>query len=137
MSFHYHLDQINQAVDYLDEFLQSTVICFDGPIGAGKTTLISRLCQRWKVTDSISSPTFSIVNHYNSTTKGLIYHFDFYRLESVEEALDIGTEEYLESGNICMIEWSERILALLPKNFSRVNIEINSDQSRSLKIVSL
>ena len=137
MSFHYHLDQINQAVDYLDEFLQSTVICFDGPIGAGKTSLISRLCQRWKVTDSISSPTFSIVNHYNSITKGLIYHFDFYRLKSLEEALDIGTEEYLESGNICLMEWSERISTLLPENCNRVNIEINNYQSRFINIVSL
>ncbi len=137
MSFRYHLNQINQAVDYLDEHLQSPVICFDGPIGAGKTTLISRLCQKWQVMDSISSPTFSIVNHYNSLNKGLIYHFDFYRLESLEEVLDIGIEEYLDSGNICLIEWSERVLALLPENCSRVNIEINNDQSRSINIVSL
>ena len=137
MSFHYHLDQINQAVDYLDEHLQSPVICFDGPIGAGKTTLISRLCQKWQVTDSISSPTFSIVNHYNSLTKGLIYHFDFYRLESLEEVLDIGIEEYLDSGNICLMEWSEKILTLLPENCIRVNIETNNDQSRSINIVSL
>ena len=137
MSFRYHLNQINQAVDYLDEHLQSPVICFDGPIGAGKTTLISRLCQKWQVMDSISSPTFSIVNHYNSLSKGLIYHFDFYRLESLEEVLDIGIEEYLDSGNICLIEWSEKILTLLPENCVRVNIETNNDQSRSINIVSL
>ena len=137
MSFRYHLNQINQAVDYLDEHLQSPVICFDGPIGAGKTTLISRLCQKRQVMDSISSPTFSIVNHYNSLSKGLIYHFDFYRLESLEEVLDIGIEEYLDSGNICLIEWSEKILTLLPENCVRVNIETNNDQSRSINIVSL
>ena len=137
MSFRYHLNQINQAVDYLDEHLQSPVICFDGPIGAGKTTLISRLCQKWQVMDSISSPTFSIVNHYNSLNKGLIYHFDFYRLESLEEVLDIGIEEYLDSGNICLIEWSEKILTLLPENCIQVNIETNNDQSRSINIVSL
>ncbi len=137
MSFRYHLNQINQAVDYLDEHLQSPVICFDGPIGAGKTTLISGLCQKWQVMDSISSPTFSIVNHYNSLSKGLIYHFDFYRLESLEEVLDIGIEEYLDSGNICLIEWSEKILTLLPENCVRVNIETNNDQSRSINIVSL
>ena len=137
MSFRYHLNQINQAVDYLDEHLQSPVICFDGPIGAGKTTLISRLCQKWQVMDSISSPTFSIVNHYNSLSKGLIYHFDFYRLESLEEVLDIGIEEYLDSGNICLIEWSEKILTLLPENCIRVKIETNNDQSRSINILSL
>ena len=137
MSCRYHLHQINKVVDYLDENLQNPVICFEGSLGAGKTTLISRLCQKWQVSDSVSSPTFSIVNNYNSATKGLIYHFDFFILENLEEALDIGIEEYLDSGNICLIEWSERIFKLLPENYTRVNIEINNDQSRSINIVSL
>tara|TARA_S200000501_G_scaffold150373_1_gene141804 strand:+ start:1841 stop:2254 length:414 start_codon:yes stop_codon:yes gene_type:complete len=137
MSCRYHLHQINKVVDYLDENLQSPVICFEGSLGAGKTTLISRLCQKWQVSDSVNSPTFSIVNNYNSANKGLIYHFDFFRLESLEEALDIGIEEYLDSGNICLIEWSEKIFKLLPENYTRVNIEINNDQSRSINIVSL
>ena len=137
MSYRYHLHQINRVVDYLDGNLQSPVICFEGSMGAGKTTLISRLCQKWQVSDSVNSPTFSIINNYNSASKGLIYHFDFFRLESLEEALDIGIEEYLDSGNICLIEWSERIFKLLPENYTRVNIEINNDQSRSINIVSL
>ena len=137
MSYRYHLHQINKVVDYLDENLQNPVICFEGSLGAGKTTLISRLCQKWQVLDSITSPTFSIINNYNSATKGLIYHFDFFRLESLEEALDNGIEEYLDSGNICLIEWSERIFKLLPENYTRVNIEINNDQSRSVNIVSV
>lgn len=66
MSFQFHLDQIDKAVDFLDKHLNTTVICFDGPMGAGKTTLVSSLCQKWEVTDPISSPTFSIVNHYQS-----------------------------------------------------------------------
>ena len=78
MSFRFNLEQIDQAVNYLDENLNTSVICFDGPMGAGKTTLISELCEKWEVTDPISSPTFSIVNHYISLSKGRIYHFDFY-----------------------------------------------------------
>jgi tRNA threonylcarbamoyladenosine biosynthesis protein TsaE len=135
MSFRFNLKQIDQAVDYLDEQLQTPVICFDGPMGAGKTTLISRLCKKWQVTDPISSPTFSIVNHYISATKGGIYHFDFYRLKSIDEAMDIGTEEYLESENLCLIEWGERISPLLPPH-TKVTISINEDQSRTLNIVN-
>ena len=85
MSYRYHLHQINKVIDYLDENLQSPVICFEGSLGAGKTTLISRLCQKWQVSDSVNSPTFSIINNYNSATKGLIYHFDFFRLESTDQ----------------------------------------------------
>ena len=110
MSFRFSLEQIDQAVNYLDENLNTPVICFDGPMGAGKTTLISELCKKWQVTDPISSPTFSIVNHYISPCKGRIYHFDFYRLKDIDEAMDIGTEEYLESDNFCLIEWGEKLL---------------------------
>ena len=135
MSFRFNLKQIDQAVDYLDEQLHTPVICFDGPMGAGKTTLISKLCKKWQVTDPISSPTFSIVNHYISATKGGIYHFDFYRLKNIDEAMDIGTEEYLESENLCLIEWGERISPLLPRH-TKVTISINEDQSRTLNIVN-
>ena len=135
MSFTFNLKQIDQAVDYLDKHLQTSIICFNGPLGAGKTTLISRLCQKWQVTDPISSPTFSIVNHYRSKIKGVIYHFDFYRLNNIEEAMDIGTEEYLESKNLCLIEWGEKISVLLPIH-NKVSICINDDQSRTINIVS-
>lgn len=136
MSFRFKLDQIDQAVDYLDKRLQTPVICFDGPMGAGKTTLITSLCQRWQVTDPISSPTFSIVNHYISPSKGRIYHFDFYRLKNIEEALDIGTEEYLDSENLCLIEWGERIGPLLPCH-TKISISINKDQSRTVNVESI
>ena len=135
MSFRFNFEQIDQAVDYLDNHLQRAVISFDGPMGAGKTTLISSLCKKWEVTDPISSPTFSIVNHYISRTKGSIYHFDFYRLKSLEEAMDIGTEEYLESENLCLIEWGEIIIPLLPPH-TIVNISINEDQSRTLNVIN-
>ncbi len=134
MSFQYHLDQIDQAIDFLEERIESNIICFDGPMGGGKTTLISRLCHKWEVVDTVSSPTFSIVNHYNSSTKGIIYHFDFYRLENINEALDIGTEEYLDSENYCLIEWGNRIESLLPPRYTLVKIEINGDQKRLINI---
>jgi tRNA threonylcarbamoyladenosine biosynthesis protein TsaE len=136
MSFRFHLEQIDLAVDYLDEHLSAPVICFDGLMGAGKTTLISKLCQKWQVTDAMSSPTFSIVNHYESKIKGRIYHFDFYRLKNINEALDIGIEEYLDSKNYCLIEWGERISPLLPSQLSTVKIEVEEDQSRIINIVN-
>lgn len=137
MSFKFHLDQIDQAAQYLIDRLNSPIICFEGDMGAGKTTLISRLCKLWKVDDSISSPTFSIVNQYHSKTKGKIYHFDFYRLNNTEEALDIGVEEYLDSQNHCLIEWSERIKNILPPDHDKVEIKVNEDQSRTINIVSI
>jgi tRNA threonylcarbamoyladenosine biosynthesis protein TsaE len=136
MSFQYHLDQIDQAVDFLEERIESNIICFDGPMGGGKTTLISRLCQKWEVVDTVSSPTFSIINHYNSLKKGIIYHFDFYRLESINEALDIGTEEYLDAGKYCLIEWGNRIEPLLPPHYTLVKIQFDTDQKRSINIVN-
>ena len=135
MVFKYHLDEIKSAADYLDKNIQSSVICFSGPMGAGKTTLISALCSKWNVKDQVSSPTFSIVNEYKTYSKGLLFHFDFYRLNSVEEALDIGVEEYLDSGNICLIEWGERIKSLLPENISTIEIALNEDNFRTLKII--
>ncbi len=136
MSFRFSLEQIDQAVNYLDERLNTPVICFDGPMGVGKTTLISELCKKWQVTDPISSPTFSIVNQYISQRKGRIYHFDFYRLKDIDEAMDIGTEEYLESDNFCLIEWGERITPLLPPH-TQVTLSINEDQSRTINIVTI
>ena len=136
MSFQFSLEQIDQAVNYLDENLNTTVICFNGPMGAGKTTLISELCKKWQVTDPISSPTFSIVNHYISLSKGGIYHFDYYRLKNIAEAMDIGTEEYLESDRICLIEWGERIAPLLPPH-TQVTLSINEDQSRTINVVTI
>ncbi len=135
MVFKYHLDEIKSAADYLDKNIQSSVICFNGPMGAGKTTLISALCSKWNVKDQVSSPTFSIVNEYKTYAKDLLFHFDFYRLNSVEEALDIGVEEYLDSGNICLIEWGERIKSLLPDNIYTIEIALNKDNFRTLKIL--
>ena len=136
MSFKYHLDKITSAANYLDKNIHTSIVCFDGPMGAGKTTLISALCNKWDVKDQVSSPTFSIINHYESEIKGSLYHFDFYRLNCLEEALDIGIEEYLESGNICLIEWGGRIKRLLPENIIIIDIVLEKNNFRNLKITN-
>ena len=130
----YNISEIHRAVEsikpYLDEY---KVVLFNGPMGAGKTTLISALCRSLGSTDDLSSPTFSIVNEYDSKA-GTIYHFDFYRIESIEEAFDFGVEEYLYSDKFCFLEWSEKIEELLPNKYLIVNIEVISESERALNI---
>lgn len=112
-----------------------TVYAFYGEMGAGKTTFINALCRELGVEDdTTSSPSFAIVNEYRSdTTAELIYHFDLYRLEDIEEALDLGIEDYFDSGALCLLEWPERIEPLLPDDVVRVKISVDpDDDSRSL-----
>ena len=111
-----------------------TVFAFNGEMGAGKTTFINALCRALGVEDDITnSPSFSIINEYRSdTTAELIYHFDCYRLESVDEAEDIGAEDYFDSGAVCLIEWRERIEELLPADTVRVDLKEQEDGSRLL-----
>ena len=113
---------------------QADIRLFIGQMGAGKTTLIKAICEELQVLDEVSSPTFSIVNEYLTADDKTLYHFDFYRLEEEEEAYNIGVEEYFYSGNICMIEWPERVEGLLPDEFLRIDISENADQSRTIKL---
>ena len=113
---------------------KEAVWLFTGEMGVGKTTLIKAICRQKGVLDEVSSPTFSIVNEYLTEADETIYHFDFYRLEKQEEALDIGLEEYLYSGNLCMLEWPEKIEGLLPQQFLRINLAEHADRSRSIKL---
>ena len=106
----------------IDRIPPSKIIIFEGKLGSGKTTLISQICQHCGVTDRISSPTFGLVNEYLSSNQTAIYHFDFYRINSIDEAFDIGAEEYFYSGNLCLIEWADRVLELLPANYLKVSI---------------
>ncbi|MDG2236064.1 MAG: tRNA (adenosine(37)-N6)-threonylcarbamoyltransferase complex ATPase subunit type 1 TsaE [Flavobacteriaceae bacterium] len=117
---------------YLIEDLSTKVVRIDGPMGAGKTTLISSICKSLGVEEPISSPTFSLVNTYKSRD-GIIYHFDFYRIQNAHEALDIGLEEYLESGNLCFIEWAEKITPHLPLNYDHYKLEVIDKEHRKIK----
>ena len=125
------LDTVAEAV--INSLDGRTVVAFDAPMGAGKTTLISRITALLGAEDSVTSPTFAIVNQYEGT-KHTIYHFDMYRIERVEEALDFGSEEYLSSGELCLVEWPEKIEPLLPDDTMVVRIEIISDTARRFEI---
>ncbi len=110
------------------------VFIIDGEMGAGKTTLIGEVCQVLNVADAVASPTYGIVNTYFSEQYGEINHFDFYRIKNEEEAMDSGLDELLHSGNICFIEWADKIPKLLPDNCVRVSIETIDTNSRKITI---
>lgn len=107
-----------------------TIWIFEGEMGAGKTTLIKQICAELGVLGTVQSPTFSIVNEYLTISDETLYHFDFYRLKSPIEALDFGVEEYFDSGNICLIEWAEKIGNLLPTPYVKVSIKAFEDEKR-------
>ena len=124
------LDKVAEAV--IDSLDGRTVVAFDAPMGAGKTTLIGRIARHLGSEDDTTSPTFAIVNQYEGDRT--IYHFDMYRIDRIEEALDFGTEEYLSSGELCLVEWPEKIEALLPDDTMVVKIEILSQSARRFVI---
>lgn len=131
------LDSINDAAhEFIAQMGDETVYAFYGEMGAGKTTFINALCKELGVEDdTTNSPSFSIINEYRSdTTAELIYHFDLYRLESIEEAFDIGVEDYFDSGALCFLEWPERIADILPNDTVKVSITVNDDDSRTITI---
>lgn len=109
------------------------VILFEGEMGVGKTTLIKELVKELGVFETVNSPTFSLVNEYQSTNNQFIYHFDFYRIKNESEALDMGIDEYLYSGNWCFIEWAEKIPNLVPESYSKIAIKLIQDGNRTLE----
>lgn len=122
------------AKHLIGNYLDYRVFAFYGDMGAGKTTFIKAICKHLGATDVINSPTFSIVNVYDSLNKGPLYHFDFYRIKKPEEIFDIGYEDYLFSGNYCFLEWPEKVENLLPRDIIKVKIEVN-EQTNS-RIIS-
>lgn len=122
------------AREFLAAMDQATVFAFRGEMGAGKTTFIKAVCEALGVEDVINSPSFSIVNEYRSASGELIYHFDCYRLKRVEEALDFGFEDYMESGCLCFIEWPDIVGELLPGDTVMVDIRVNGDETRTVTL---
>ena len=110
------------------------IICFYGEMGVGKTTFIKEICKNLLVDDNVSSPTFSIVNQYKTKENKIIYHFDFYRLETEEEAYDMGYEEYFFQNDLCLIEWPEKIEGLIPEDIIKV-ILIKKGEQRIIEII--
>lgn len=122
------------AKTIVQSFSDARVILFYGDMGAGKTTLIKEICIQLGVTENTSSPTFSIVNEYE-TPGGLVYHFDFYRLRNEQEAFDMGYEEYLYSGHYCLIEWPDKIATLLPPDSKSIHLRVTGPESRVIDFI--
>ncbi|PWH10323.1 tRNA (adenosine(37)-N6)-threonylcarbamoyltransferase complex ATPase subunit type 1 TsaE [Bacteroidetes bacterium SCGC AAA795-G10] len=131
MEYVYNLANINKASKLVIDNIKTSVVRIDGKMGAGKTKIISNICMQLGVKEVITSPTFSLINTYQSTN-GPIYHFDFYRLQNSNEALDIGIEEYLESGNVCFLEWAEKIENHLPLNYDHYILKVVNDNTRRI-----
>ena len=126
-------EDIRQAAkQFVESMGQNTVFAFYGKMGAGKTTFIKAVCEQLGVDDTVTSPTFAIVNEYEAAQGRPIYHFDFYRIKKVSEAYDMGCEEYFYSGHPCFIEWPELIEEVLPEETVSVTIEALPDGLRRL-----
>ena len=117
---------------FLDHKGPANVVAFYGSMGAGKTTFITALCEALGVRDVVCSPTFTIVNEYRDGAGNPVYHFDFYRINRLSEALDIGLFEYFDSGALCLVEWPEMIVELLPEDALKVQILVEDAETRTL-----
>jgi tRNA threonylcarbamoyladenosine biosynthesis protein TsaE len=132
MEIIFSIDEIQEVANKIIEENPNKVILFHGKMGVGKTTLIKALAKELGVKDATSSPKFSLVNEYQIDRNQYVYHFDVYRLKSETEAMDMGIDEYLYSGNWCFIEWAEKIPNLLPEKYSEVTILLLPDEKRKV-----
>ena len=130
-----NIEELSKVSDLpLDWREKSNIIAFYGTMGAGKTTLVKNLCQKLGVSDEVNSPTFALVNEYQTETFDSIFHFDFYRIKSLEEVFDIGYEDYFYGGSLCLLEWPELIDPLMPEHFIKVEITHgDADTSRKVR----
>lgn len=127
-------DYPRAAREFIKYMRKGRIFAFYGKMGAGKTTFVKSLCEELGVEDVVNSPTFAIVNEYESRDGDTIYHFDFYRIKSIEEVYNMGYEEYLYSDAYCFLEWPELVEDLLPDECVRVDIEENEDATRTITI---
>lgn len=129
------LDKINHvAREFIRNMGDATVFAFYGNMGAGKTTFIKAICEELGISEGVNSPTFAIVNEYRSDTTGeLVYHFDFYRINKIEEVYDLGYEDYFYSGALCFLEWSEKVEELLPPETVMVTIKEVENSARMVE----
>ena len=123
------------AKELLAQFPDERIFAFYGKMGAGKTTFIQSICRALGSEDNVTSPTFALINEYNTAEMDSIFHFDFYRIKDIVEAYDLGYEDYIYSGSYCLIEWPEMIESLLPENLVEVRIEVNDDGSRQISAI--
>ncbi len=137
MEIIYNENQIKTAVNFILENKKFSIIRIDGEIGSGKTTLIRSLCESLGVTENVNSPTFSLVNEYLINRKKKIFHFDFYRIENPEEALDIGLEDYFQSNHLCILEWGQIISEYLPKKYDFFSLHKINESTRKLNKINL
>jgi tRNA threonylcarbamoyladenosine biosynthesis protein TsaE len=129
------LNEIKKVAKEIFDFGQKTPVwIFEGQMGAGKTTLIKAICENLIVTSHVQSPTYSLVNEYATKRGENIYHFDFYRIKNEDEAMDIGIEDYLFSGERCFIEWASKITNLLPSKYLKISIEVLEDGAREIHL---
>ncbi len=134
MTTNYSLDNLQSIAKSIIKKSNNKTLLFYGEMGVGKTTLIKELCKELGVLDNISSPTFSLVNEYQTNSLEKVYHFDFYRIENEEEALDIGIEDYFDSQNWCFIEWPENIENLLPLDAVEIHLTRLENNQRTIQL---
>lgn len=134
MEYIFSLENMHEvALAFIEAMGDKRLFAFEGGMGAGKTTFITEICRQLGASDDSGSPTFSIVNEYRAADGAPIYHFDFYRLDSPAEALDMGAEDYFYSGNLCLMEWPDRIGSLLPEETVTVEITELPDGRRKIR----
>ena len=134
MNKNYSLGKLEDVAKEIIASAKNKTLLFYGEMGVGKTTLIKELCKQLKVLDNISSPTFSLVNEYQTATETKVFHFDFYRIEEEEEALDMGIEEYFYQNAWCLVEWPENIENLLPLDAVQIQLTILEDGQRNIQL---
>ena len=134
MNKNYSLEDLSLIASEIISSAKSKTLLFYGEMGVGKTTLIKEICKELKVQDSISSPTFSLVNEYQTSTNEKVFHFDFYRITDQEEALDIGIEEYFYNNDWCLIEWPGNIENLLPLDAVEIHLTSADNGMRNIQL---